>query len=220
MSRKYTKHQYKEDQFKILFIFFGVGLVILYAMSLLNLDINSTLFITITFTIIAAILGTSILLLIRIIDKRRLRAIAIANVDKMKGEEFERYAGELMKHKGYHVEYTRASGDFGTDIVARKDGFKYSIQIKRWNHSVDRTAISDAVAAMYHYQCNKSMVITNNYFTPQAQEFAKSTQTILVDRETLINWILDFQGYNPEIELKSTHADFAYKVAEKHNTNL
>ena len=64
----------------------------------------------------------------------------------MTGVEFEQYVGALLKHQGYKVQFTSTSNDFGVDIIAWKDGCKYVIQCKRYKDSLNREAISDAVA--------------------------------------------------------------------------
>ena len=127
-------------------------------------------------------------------QNRKFRAIQIANIDSMTGIDFERYLQKLLTTQGYSVSMTQASGDLGVDLVALRSGDKIAIQVKRYNTKVSRRAISDAVAGMQHYRCTKAMVITNNYFTPGAVTLARSTGCMLVDRDTLASWIVEFQN--------------------------
>ena len=131
--------------------------------------------------------------------ERRLRAIKLSDIDNMDGIEFEHYISRLLKHREFKAEVTKASGDLGVDVIAQKNDLKYAVQIKRYNEPVSRRAVSDAVAGKYHYGCNAAMVVTNNYFTEGAKELAQSTGCELVDRETLTEWILDFQNSNKNI---------------------
>lgn len=131
-----------------------------------------------------------------IAEEKRVRALELADVDNMSGTEFEHYVGRLLAHQGFGIKVTKASGDFGVDIVAKKDGATYAIQVKRYSNSVSRRAVSDAVAGKEHYACNGAMVVTNNYFTKGAITLAQSTKCDLVDRDTLAKWILDFQAPN------------------------
>ena len=125
----------------------------------------------------------------------RLRAIDLAAIDSMDGLSFEHYVAELLRHEGYaEVAVSRASGDFGVDIVASRDGKKYAIQVKRYTGTVSRRAISDAVAGMSHYGCNAAMVITNSYLSKPAMEFATSVGCTLVNRDQLGEWIMRYQG--------------------------
>jgi restriction system protein len=124
---------------------------------------------------------------------RRQRAIRLADVDYMDGLAFEEYVCRLMERQGYTAENVRGSGDFGVDIIARRNGTRYAVQVKRQRGGVSRRAISDAVAGKYHFECDAAMVVTNSYFTPGARKLAKSTVCELVDRDTLSDWIIDFQ---------------------------
>lgn len=121
------------------------------------------------------------------------RAIKISDVDNMEGVRFEQYIGHLLQYRGFSVAVTKASGDLGADIVARKGWSKYAIQVKRHDGHVSRRAVSDAVAAMTHYKCNCAMVITNSYFSTGAKKLPESTNCVLVDRNTLARRISDFE---------------------------
>jgi restriction system protein len=125
---------------------------------------------------------------------RRFRAIQIANIDSMGGIQFEHYLRKLLSNQGYSVTMTQASGDLGVDLVAARGPDRIAIQAKRYNSKVSRRAISDAVAGMQHYRCNRAMVITNSHFTPGAVTLARSTNCILVDRDTLALWIIQLQN--------------------------
>ncbi len=46
-------------------------------------------------------------------------------------------------------------------------------------------AIQEAYAGKTHYNCNVVIVVTNNYFTNQAEQQALDTQVILWDRDIL-----------------------------------
>jgi restriction system protein len=127
-------------------------------------------------------------------QNHKFRAIQIANIDSMTGIVFERYLQKLLSTQGYSVSTTQASGDLGVDLVASRSGEKIAIQVKRSKTKISRRAISDAVAGMQHYRCNKAMVITNNYFTPGAVTLARSTGCVLVDRDMLAKWIGEFQN--------------------------
>jgi len=125
---------------------------------------------------------------------RALRALRLADVDNMSGIDFEHYVGRLLDHRGFRVKKTKGSGDLGVDLIAYKNGIKYSIQVKRSIGNVSRRAVSDAVAGKDHYGCNAAMVITNSYFSKGAIEMARSTGCELIDRDTLSEWIIDFQA--------------------------
>ncbi|MFZ5923470.1 MAG: restriction endonuclease [Chloroflexota bacterium] len=160
--------------------------------------LNFSVFVSLVLVVLtlASIVGISILLLTsynKNIEKR-YRELKIANIDRMTGIEFEQYLKRLLTFKGYSVSMTDITGDLGVDLVATGNGVKISIQAKRYNSKVSRRAVSDAVAGMRHYGCNKAMVITNSYFSPGAVTLATSTGCILIDRDTLAQWVNEFQN--------------------------
>lgn len=129
-------------------------------------------------------------------EKSRLKALQLADVDSMTGANFENYVAILLRHRGFKAQVTRASNDFGVDIVAEKNKLKYAIQVKRYSKSVSRRAVSDAVGGKSYYKCNASMVVTNNFFTAGARELARSAKCELIDRNQLAEWIMDYQSSN------------------------
>lgn len=136
-----------------------------------------------------------------IAEEKRVRALKLADVDNMSGTDFEHYVGKLLAHQGFRTKVTKASGDFGVDIIAKKDDVNYAVQVKRYSNSVSRRAVSDAVAGKEYYGCNGAMVVTNNYFTKGAITLAQSTKCELVNRDALAKWILDFQTPNPTTKM-------------------
>jgi hypothetical protein len=117
------------------------------------------------------------------------RARNLKEVDAMSGERFEHLVARLLSRQGYHAKVTKLSGDLGVDVVARRGAERIAVQAKRYSEPVSRTAVSDAVGGMKTYNCNSSMVVTNNYFTKGAQQLAKDNECRLVDRDTLATWI-------------------------------
>jgi restriction system protein len=127
------------------------------------------------------------------LQEQRRRALQIADIDRMDGIAFEHYVSKLLQQQGYATRITPSSNDFGADIIATRGGSNCAVQVKRYSKSVPRTAISDAVAAMKHYDCVEAMVITNNYFTRNARLFAQSLNCQLIEREQLADWIRQYQ---------------------------
>ncbi len=106
------------------------------------------------------------------------------DVDRLTGLEFERHVENYLRCRGYRTELTKASGDFGVDIIAFKDDKKYAVQVKRYKGAVSRSAVSDAVAGKIYYRCDAAMVITNSTFTKSAKEMAQATGCLLYENVT------------------------------------
>lgn len=115
----------------------------------------------------------------------------IYDIDKMKGEEFEEYLKLLYQKLGYNVSTTPRSGDFGADLVLKKDGKKIVVQVKRYSKSVGIKAVQEIIPAIRHYNASQAWVITNSSFTSPAVQLAQSNNVRLIDRELLVQLILD-----------------------------
>ena len=95
---------------------------------------------------------------------------------KMTGREFEEYCAGFLKKRGFkRVTITKATGDQGVDILARRRGRSYAIQCKLYQKPVGNSAIQEAYAGMQHYNCDRALVMTNSTFTKGARELAEST---------------------------------------------
>lgn len=105
----------------------------------------------------------------------------------MDGHEFEMFMAEVLKKNGYkNVHRTKGSGDYGADIVAELDGVKYAFQCKRFESKVGPKPIGEVLRGMNHYNCQKGVVITNNYYTKQAQNESIINNIELWDRNKII----------------------------------
>ena len=105
-----------------------------------------------------------------------------ASIDNMTGLQFEQYIAKLLKQRGYSNVRLTEQYDLGVDIIADKDGIRWGIQVKRYSGLVKAEAVRQVVTALKFYNCDKSMVITNSYFSNVAKSLADSNDCILVDR--------------------------------------
>ena len=106
-----------------------------------------------------------------------------SEIDEMEGREFEKFCARLLEQKGFQdVNITKASGDFGVDILAEKEGVTYAIQCKRYTDPVGVKAIQEAYAGREYYDRMVGAVLTNQYFTAPAVEAAKKLKILLWDR--------------------------------------
>ena len=105
---------------------------------------------------------------------------------EMTGAEYEKQVAENLKIEGYtDVIVTKASGDHGADILAiTPNGLTAVIQCKFYKSTVGQEAVQQAVSAREYYHRSQAIVITNSTFTPAAEDFARHTNTILIEGYT------------------------------------
>ena len=105
----------------------------------------------------------------------------------MSGEEFERYVATLLWANGFsNVQITKASGDYGVDILASKDGERYAIQCKRYAKNVGVKPVQEVYAGASMYGATRCAVITNVYFSDNGRTLANKLGVELWDRSDLM----------------------------------
>lgn len=194
MSRRYYQRKQSSgvgSAFGLLFILGIGGLVAYQGMS----DDTRIMAGAILAAAALVILGLVILMSIRrrVSGQRKLRALSVVDIGVMDGLVFEKYVAELLKSRSYQQVKLTERYDLGIDIIAVKDGVRWGIQVKRYTHMVKLAAVQQVVAALQHYGCDRPMVITNSIFSRPAQNLAKSSHCILIDKDILAQWIVDFQ---------------------------
>lgn len=125
-------------------------------------------------------------------ENNLLSRASMDEIDKMNGETFERFVGLLYQKMGYDTHQTKASGDYGVDIVAEKGYEKLIIQTKRYTNKVGVSAVQEISAARNYYSVSRAAIVTNNTFTEPAQNLAKANGIALVDRLTLAKLIIQY----------------------------
>lgn len=130
--------------------------------------------------ILAIIVMLLVVLVVRAVIKRLPHELPM---DEMEGHDFEYYCADLLKANGFlEVEVTKGSGDFGTDILAEKDGITYAVQCKCYDKPIGVKAVQEVYAGRDYYDRMVGVVMTNQYFTQPAVELARKLNIMLWDR--------------------------------------
>lgn len=184
MARRKSKAKQQEEFVQAL-----LGLVVfisIFGTFGLTKSLQTTLFVT---GLVVAVF-IAVLIMIGIKRTQRLKRSGIADIDKMEGVQFEQYLGHLFQAQGYKTQVTKASGDFGADLILQKAGRKIVVQAKRYSKNVGIKAVQEAQAAIAHYGAAEAWVVTNSDFTAAAYDLAKSNRVRLINRESLVEMIL------------------------------
>lgn len=170
----------------------GIGGLLILGAIWLWAKVGSTTF----YVIIGSIFILSAGIIIFLIRKRKEKLLnsGISVIDSMTGEMFEELILEHFRKLGYKGRMTPATADYGADLVLENDRERIVAQIKRWKQKVGIEAVQQAVASINHYNANRGMVITNSYFTFNAEKLAKSNNIELWNRDTLIDFLSKSRG--------------------------
>ena len=111
---------------------------------------------------------------------------SLTDLDDISGTDFEALTCDILASNGFELaQSTKASGDFGVDVLAYRDGISFAIQCKRYNYDVGIEAVQQVYAGRAFYECHVAMVLTNQYFTPAARKLADKIGVVLWDRDML-----------------------------------
>ncbi|MBI3207101.1 MAG: restriction endonuclease [Myxococcales bacterium] len=135
-----------------------------------------------------------------------LRATTSAELLEVLGQVspkyFETIVLDVLHRIGYgtsrsDLQRVGGSGDGGIDGVISLDRLgleKVYVQAKRWQNSVGRPDVQGFYGALAGQRAAKGVFITTSTFTPQALEFAKSVEkVVLVDGAKLTELMIDYE---------------------------
>lgn len=111
---------------------------------------------------------------------------SIHKVDRMTGEEFELFLKAHFENLGCIASTTKASNDYGADLILRYKGRTIAVQAKRYHSTIGVKAVQEVIGSMAYYGTDVGLVVTNSYYSKNAVELALANDIILWDREVLI----------------------------------
>lgn len=107
------------------------------------------------------------------VSHRTTLRLTLMDLDRMEGHDFEHACAAILSANGYSdVQVTKASGDYGIDVLASRNGHLYAIQCKCYQSTVGNHAVQEAYAGAAYYGERIPVVMTNQSFTPAATNMA------------------------------------------------
>ncbi|WKG05142.1 restriction endonuclease [Mycolicibacterium sp. HK-90] len=91
----------------------------------------------------------------------------------MTGLEFEDHVARVARTCGLPVIMTPLTGDWGVDLIVGHRPNRIAVQCKRLSRPVGAGAVQEVVAGAPMQDCARTMVVTNNEFTPAARKLAE-----------------------------------------------
>ena len=91
----------------------------------------------------------------------------------MSGTQFEDYVAQVARSCGVPVIMTPLSGDWGVDLIVGNRPHRLAVQCKRYSRPIGPGAIQEVVAGAPMQDCTRTMVVSNQDFTPAARKLAE-----------------------------------------------
>jgi restriction system protein len=134
--------------------------------------------------------------------RQTVRAELLESVGQVAPASFETIVLDLLHRMGYGTSRTDlqrvgGTGDGGIDGIISLDRLgleKVYVQAKRWQGTVGRPDVQAFYGALAGQRANKGVFITTSSFTPQAIEFARSVErVVLVDGARLADLMIEHE---------------------------
>lgn len=118
-------------------------------------------------------------------QKKQICFYEKTQLNSLSGTDFELSLKNLFENMGYVVKLTKASKDFGADLIISKNNISSIVQAKRYNHTVGIRAVQEIIAAREYYKIRNCFVVTNSEFSTEAKQLAEKSEVQLIGGELL-----------------------------------
>lgn len=126
-------------------------------------------------------------------DKNKITVFNMSQIDSLSGVEFENFLREMFEKMGYSAQTTKASHDYGADLLLSKGGRRAVVQAKCYAKSVGVKAVQEIVSAKQHYEAEDAFVATNSYFSKDAEVLAIENSVKLIDRAVIEKMVAKYE---------------------------
>ena len=100
--------------------------------------------------------------------------------DTMTPADFEAYCADELRRAGWTASLTGQGHDQGVDVVAEKNGLRVVLQCKLYTRPVGNKSVQEAAAGRAHERAHRAAVVTNNSYTPAAEQLAATNGVFLL----------------------------------------
>jgi len=135
-----------------------------------------------------------------------------SNISDLDGFEYEEYCKNELIKNGWHTEITPKSGDYGADIIAKKEDIIAAIQCKNHNKPAGVEAVQQVVGSKAIYSANLLIVISPTGFTERATKLAKANSVLCIDHDQIYTIGTSNNDEQYKTTIGTTNNDQQYKT--------
>lgn len=107
------------------------------------------------------------------------------DVQSMDGITYEHHCANILAANGWTTTVTKATGDQGVDVIARRGDIKLVVQCKRYSAPVGNKAVQEVIAAQQFEDATHAVVVSTAPYTDSARALAHKTGVYLISQEQL-----------------------------------
>ena len=159
------------------------------------------------YKLIALVIGLLLLLLVagavfRLLEQKMSRDALVRKQRyindwfSMSPRTFEHFIAGVYEKRGYQVkEVTSYSADHGIDVVLKKDGKQYAIQVKQYrNQAIREKDLREFYGSYVSQGFDGGTFVTTSFYTRPARKWAKGVGMLLVDGDQLVKMVNKANG--------------------------
>ena len=120
--------------------------------------------------------------------RRRLLMLRGSELAVMTPVGFEMHCAQVLQSQGWICCATRASGDFGVDVLAERQGRRVAIQVKKWRSRVDLSAVQQAATGAAMYGASAAAVVSVSGYQASAVRLARANRVLLLSYNDLFDF--------------------------------
>jgi len=114
-------------------------------------------------------------------------------VSHLEAQQFEFEIARLLQRMGYQAHATKATGDGGVDVFARKDDDNIVVQCKRWERKpVGRAVVDELAGTASRHGATHAILVTTSDFSSDAERAARQHGIDLWDFRTLCGYFKQY----------------------------
>jgi restriction system protein len=106
---------------------------------------------------------------------------------------FEKSVAKDFEYLGWQSAETKATGDQGADVIAKKNDITCIVQCKLYSSPVGNKAVQEVYSANKFYHGDYAIVVTNNEYTKSAKALASSLGVTLLHYSQVEDFILKLE---------------------------
>lgn len=116
-------------------------------------------------------------------------------VNNMDGMAYEHHCADVLAAHGWTATLTKASGDQGVDVIARRGHIKVALQCKRYAAPVGNRAVQEVIAARQFEDATHAVVVSTATYTNSARALAHKARVLLISDTQLPElWTMIISG--------------------------
>lgn len=99
--------------------------------------------------------------------------------------DYEQFVAEVLRNCGWDASVTKASGDQGIDVIARREGKRLVVQCKLYSRPIGNAAVQEVIAGRAFEAADFAAVVSNQSYTPAARQLAAASQVVLIHHDDI-----------------------------------